>query len=78
MDHVEVFTPIERHRSCGIATAGIKGMEPQEMAKILMDNHKIFTVPISRNDVQGCRISPNLFTSTQDMDVLVNALKSMA
>ncbi len=78
MDHVNVFTPADRHRSCGIATAGINGMEPKKMAEILLEKHKIFTVPISRNEVQGCRISPNLFTTIEDMEVLVNALRSMA
>ena len=78
MDHVNVYTPEDKHRSCGIATAGIKGMDPQEMAKILMDRYRIYTVGINRNGVQGCRISPNLFTSIEDMDVLVKALKELA
>ena len=78
MDHVNVYTPEDEQRSCGIATAGIEGMDPQEMAKILMDRYKIYTVGINRDGVQGCRISPNLFTSTADMDVLVQALKELA
>lgn len=78
MGHVNVFTPKDPKRSCAIATAGIKGMDAQQMAQILMDKHRIYTVPISRNEVEGCRFSPNLFTSTKDLDVLVGALRSMA
>jgi selenocysteine lyase/cysteine desulfurase len=77
MDHVVLYTPKERHRSCGIATVGIQGMEPAEMAKTLFDKHKIFTVPINGSGVHGCRISPNVFTRTQELDVLVEALKAM-
>lgn len=77
MDHVTLYTPKERHRSCGIANAGIKGMESSEMAKKLMDEHGIFTVAINTGGVSGCRISPNVFTSIEELDTLVAALKSM-
>ena len=78
LDHCVLFTPKERHRSCGIATVGIKGMDPADMAKTLMDKYKIFTVSINGSGVFGCRISPNVFTSIRELDVLVDALKSLA
>lgn len=77
MDHLVLFTPKERHRSCGIATVGIKGMEPADMATTLLETYKIFTVAINGSGVHGCRISPNVFTSTEELDVFVSALKSM-
>lgn len=78
MDHVVLYTPKDRHRSCAIATVGIKGMEPSEMAKTLMDTYGIFTVAINGSGVHGCRVSPNVFTSTQELDTFVDALKSMS
>lgn len=72
-----VNTPKEEHRSCGIANVGIKGMKPAEMANRLLDEHKIFTVAIDYANVQGCRITPNVFTTTQELDVFVNALKML-
>lgn len=77
MDHTVLYTPQEKHRSCGIATVGIKDMEPAEMAKTLLEKHRIFTVGINGGGVHGCRISPNVFTTTQELDVFVAALKSM-
>ncbi|MDA0348618.1 MAG: aminotransferase class V-fold PLP-dependent enzyme [Verrucomicrobia bacterium] len=77
MDHVIMNTPKERHRSCGIATVGIKGMDPVEMATTLLEKHKIWTVGINGSGVNGCRISPNVFTTTDELDVFVEALKSM-
>jgi len=73
-----VNTPKEAHRSCAIANVGIKGMKPAEMSKRLLDEHKIFTVAIDYANVQGCRITPNVFTSTQELDVFVNALMILA
>ncbi len=77
IDHVILNTPKERHRSCGIANVGIKGMKPADMAKTLMDKYKIFTVAIDGAGVHGCRISPNVYTTTKELDVFVEALKDM-
>lgn len=77
MDHLTLFTPKDRHRSCGIANVGIAGMESSEMAKKLMDEHGIFAVSINTGGVNGCRISPNVFTSIEELDALIAALKSM-
>jgi selenocysteine lyase/cysteine desulfurase len=78
LDHVILNTPKARHRSCGIANAGIEGINPKDMAKILFEKHRIWTVGIDGAGVHGCRISPNVYTTTEELDVLVAALKSMA
>ena len=76
--NIIVNTPKEKHRSCGIANVGIKGMKPKEMAKTLLDKYKIWTVAIDGAGVHGCRISPNIYTTTAELDVFVDALKEMA
>ena len=73
-----VNTPKESHRACGIANVGIEKMEPAVLAKRLMDEYKIFTVAIKYANVNGCRITPNVFTTTEELDVFVKALKEMA
>jgi len=75
---VNVNTPIESQRSCGIGNVGLDNVPPGEMAKMLMDKYKIYTVGINGAGVQGCRISPNVYTSESDMDVFVTALKEMS
>ena len=76
--NIIVNTPKESHRACGIANVGISTMKPSELAKRLMDEYKIFTVAIDHENVQGCRITPNVFTMTEELDVFVAALKEMA
>ena len=70
-----VNTPAEVTRSCGIANVGIKGMKPALLAETLMNKYKIFTVAIDYANVQGCRITPNLYTTTRELDQFVNALE---
>lgn len=76
--NIEVNTPADAARSCGIANVGIRNMKPGDMADTLMKKYKIYTVAIDGANVHGCRISPNLYTTTADLDTFVAALKEMA
>ena len=71
-------TPKERHRSCGIANVGVEGMTPVELMKTLHKKYRVYTVAISTHGVDGVRVSPNVFNTTAEMDVLVRALKELA
>ncbi|MBL4643561.1 MAG: aminotransferase class V-fold PLP-dependent enzyme [Flavobacteriaceae bacterium] len=75
---ININTPKESHRACGIANVGIEGVHPKEMAKKLMDHYKIYTVGINGTSVKGCRITPNVFTTTDELDIFVKALQEMA
>lgn len=78
INNIIINTPEDINRSCGIANVGLKNITPSEMSKILMDKYKIFTVAIDYANVKGCRISPNVFTTTQELDILVEAVKEMS
>ena len=75
---IQVNTPEETHRSCGIGNVWVEKYTPADMGKILMEKYKIFTAPIDGAGVKGVRVSPNLYTSTAELDQLVAALKEMA
>jgi selenocysteine lyase/cysteine desulfurase len=45
---------------------------------VLFEKYKIFTVAIDYANVKGCRISPNIFTTTNELDQFVSAVKEMA
>lgn len=75
---ITVNTPEDPKKSCGIANVGIDRMKPAEMAKTLLEKYKIYTVAIDGQGVHGCRITPNLYTTTAELDVFVKALKEMA
>lgn len=71
-------TPSDPVRACGIANVGIEGIEPNLMAKSLLENYKIYTVGINYAGVYGCRITPNIYTTTTELDVFVKALNEMS
>jgi len=77
LPNVIINTPVDPVRSCGIANVGIRGMKPADMAKMLLEKYKIYTVAIDYANVQGCRIAPNIYTTPKELDALVNALSEM-
>ena len=74
---VLVNTPREPARHCGIGNVGIEKMKPHNLADVLFDQYKIYTVAIDVAGVHGCRISPNLYTTLEELDVLVNAIRDL-
>ena len=64
VNNVIVNTPIDIDRSCGIGNVGLTNMSPSKMEDLLFEKYKIFTVAIDYANVKGCRISPNIFTTT--------------
>ena len=76
--NIMVNTPKESLRACGIANVGLKNIPPKDLAIQLMYRYQIFTVAIDYANVQGCRISPNVFTTTKELDHFIKALKEMA
>ena len=78
IENVIVNTPEDINRSCGIGNVGLTNMSPSDMARTLMDKYKIFTVAIDYAHIRGCRISPNIFTTTDELDKFVDSVIKMA
>ena len=76
--NVIVNTPKDIERSCGIGNVGLTNMSPSRMEDLLFEKYNIFTVAIDYANVKGCRISPNIFTTTEELDTFVKAVKEMA
>lgn len=75
---LQINTPREVQRSCGIGNIGVENIEPAALAKTLLKEHKIFTVAINNANVQGCRITPNVYTTTAELDRFIDTMKSLA
>ncbi len=75
---IDIYTPADSTRACAIANVGIQGISPKDLADTLLKKHKIYTVAIDGAAVHGCRITPNIYTLTEELDKLIIALKSIA
>jgi selenocysteine lyase/cysteine desulfurase len=71
-------TPSDPKRSCGIANVGVRGMQPGDLAKVLLEKYKVFTVAIDGAGVHGVRVTPQVYTSSAELDTFVRALRELA
>jgi selenocysteine lyase/cysteine desulfurase len=80
MPNVIVNTPADPARSCAIANVGVKGIPPGDLAARLLSKYKIYTVAIDSPaaNVQGVRVTPNVFTLSTELDELVRAVSELA
>ncbi len=78
LPNVILNTPEDPTRSCAIANVGIKGMKPADLAEKLLKNYKIYTVAIDGKGVQGCRITPNVYTSISEVDQFAKAITELS
>jgi selenocysteine lyase/cysteine desulfurase len=73
---VKLGTSMKQGFGCAIGLVGIEGKKPAELDSHLFTNYKIHTVPIEWENIKGVRITPNVYTTTKNLDVLVEGIKS--
>ncbi|MEO5815292.1 MAG: aminotransferase class V-fold PLP-dependent enzyme [Gemmatimonadaceae bacterium] len=78
VSRIMLNTPTDPRRSCAIANVGVAGVAPAALAKTLLDKYKVWTVAIDTANVHGVRITPQVFTTTAELDTFVSALKAIA
>jgi isopenicillin-N epimerase len=66
----------------GVAAVNIEGIDVRALAKFLMDNYRIVAVPLvggappnSVFDYQALRVSPNVYTTLEEIDTFVTAME---
>ncbi|TAF65971.1 MAG: aminotransferase class V-fold PLP-dependent enzyme [Cytophagales bacterium] len=78
LPHVVINTPTAEGASCAIANFNIVGKKGTEVAQILFDKFKIYSVGFDMPFVSGVRITPQFYNSLAELDQLVEAIKLLA
>lgn len=76
--NIVLNTPQTARRSCAIANVAVKGLEPAELGEKLFKEYGIYVAPVNRPGVKGCRVTPNIYTTPGELDILVKALTALA
>ena len=74
---VKFASSLKPNFSCAIANIGIEGWEAQQIEAKLFEKYKIHTVSIVHKNVNGIRVTPNVYTSLQDLDLLVRGIEEI-
>jgi selenocysteine lyase/cysteine desulfurase len=66
---LRVLTPLDDPRqACGIALFAIDGIAPGDLVSHLWAKHRIITTPIPHEEFQGVRVTPNVYTTLEEVD----------
>src|SRR5215475_3948180 len=71
-------TSFDPTQSCAIANVHIDGTNPEAVTKYLFDKYRIFTVPIMHEEFQGIRITPNVYTTLNELDRFCEQMELIA
>ncbi|MCU0361484.1 MAG: hypothetical protein MUF75_12370, partial [Bacteroidia bacterium] len=74
LHNVKFYSSLKPKFSCAIANLGFEGWQAQQIEARLFERFKIHTVSIIHEGVNGIRVTPNVYTSTRDLDLLVKGL----
>jgi selenocysteine lyase/cysteine desulfurase len=75
---VKLHTSMKPQFACAIGMVSVEGRKPAELEKYLFDRHRIHTVPIEWENIKGVRVTPNVYTTTKNLDVLVQGIREFA
>jgi selenocysteine lyase/cysteine desulfurase len=75
---VKLHTSFKKEYGCAIGLVSVDGKKPADLDTFLWDNYKIHTVSIVWENISGVRITPNVYTSTKNLDRLVEGITAFA
>lgn len=78
LPNAKIATSFKDEYSCAMAVIGFEGWKANDIETYLYDKHKIHVVSIVHEKINGVRITPNVYTSTKDLDVLVKGLTNFS
>jgi selenocysteine lyase/cysteine desulfurase len=75
---ITLLTGLGPADSCAIATVALQGMPAGHLSAQLWREHRILTAPITHQDVEGVRVTPSVYTTSEEIDRFSEALERLA
>ncbi len=75
---IRLQTSLHPKWGCAIGTFGLEGKKAGELVGSLFEKWKIHTTGIEWEKTNAVRVTPNVYTTTEELDKLVRAIKKLA
>jgi isopenicillin-N epimerase len=72
---VKVLTELGPDKAGAICMFDVEGIDPGALGGWLMSKHRIVTTPIVHPEFKGIRITPSIYTTPDELDTFVEAVK---
>jgi selenocysteine lyase/cysteine desulfurase len=77
-DRFVLHTSLKPEFSCCLTNVEIDGVDPTALAAYLWDRHRIIVTPIIHDEFQGLRVTPNVYTTLNELDRFCDAMETAA
>ena len=74
---VKLFVRLEPEHSCGLTTFAIETIDNGKLVEHLWNKHRIYTIPINHDAVKGVRVTPNVYTTLEEIDMFCEAIEDV-
>jgi isopenicillin-N epimerase len=74
---VKFYVRLEPEHSCGLTTFAIEGIDNGKLVEHLWQKHRIVTLAINHESVQGIRVTPNVYTTPDEIDMFCEAIEDV-
>ncbi len=74
---VKIHTSFDPAMSCAIGNVQIEGVDTQKLGKHLFDTRRIIVVPIQHEEFEGLRVTPCVYTTTDEVDLFAEAMEQV-
>ena len=71
-------TSFDPAQSCAIANVEIVGVDPVAIGSYLFTKHRVFTTPIVHEEFKGIRITPNVYTTLNELNRFCDLMETIA
>ena len=75
---VRIHTSFDPEQSCAIANVQINGLPTGKVVTRLWDRWRIIATPIVHAEFEGVRVTPNVYTTLEEIDTFAAAMEEMA
>ena len=75
---ITIHSSLEPGQTWALANVQIKGVDTREINSYMWDRFRIVLVPIVRDDYEGLRVTPNVYTRLQEIDTFADAMLEIA
>jgi hypothetical protein len=72
------MTSLKPEFACAIGMVGIEGKKPADLNSYLWENYRVHAVAIEWENISGLRVTPNVYTTTKNLDLLVAGIDKFA
>jgi len=76
-DRVKMHTSFKPEFACGVSNVQIEGIDPGKLVSYLWDKHRIIVVSIKHSEFQGIRVTPNVYTTLDEIDRFYDIMESV-